>query len=97
MTRIEVNFFTITFTILFAKSLSPLEKEGSSIASTRQGGLAKMTQINFSVRNYCKSQQSERYHQLERGGDESQNLFEMSLNVGLKPMRKNSSGKGITL
>lgn len=55
-----------------------------------------MTQINFSVRNYCKSQQFERHHQ-ERGGDESQNLFEMSQNVGLKRMRENSSGKEIAL
>lgn len=37
-----------------------------------------MTQINFSVRNCCKSQQLARYHQLGRGGDESQNLFETS-------------------
>lgn len=56
-----------------------------------------MAQINFSVRNYCTSQWFERYHQLEKGEDESQNLFEMSQNVGLKPMRENSSGKEITL
>lgn len=75
----------------------PLEKEGSSIASARRGRLAKMTQIYFSVRNYCKSQQFVRHHQLERGGDESQNLFETSPSVGLKPERENSSGKEITL
>lgn len=56
-----------------------------------------MTEINFSVRNYCKSQQFARYHQLERRGDESQNLFETSHSVGLKSMRENSSEKEITL
>lgn len=56
-----------------------------------------MTQIYFSVRNYCKSQQFARYHQLERGGDESQNLFETSQSVGLKPKRENHPGKEITL
>lgn len=95
----EVNFCTITFTLLFGKSLQRkegLERQGSPIASTRQGGLAKMTQMNFSVRNSCKSLWFERHHQLERGGDEGQNLSEMSQNVGLKPMRENSSGKEIT-
>lgn len=56
-----------------------------------------MTQMNFSVRNHGKPQWFERHHQLERGGDEGQNPFEMSQNVGLKPMRRNSSGKEITL
>lgn len=65
------------------------------MASTRQERLAKMAQINFRVRNYCKSQQFERYCQLERGGDESQNLFETSQNIGHKTMRKNSCGKKI--
>ena len=95
LTRIKVCiFFTTIFITLFAKSLSPLENEGRSIATTRQWHLAKLQRLtNFSVRNYCKSRQFERCCQLERAGDESQNLFGTSWHIDRKPVRKRTDLK----